>query len=78
MMIRNESNEIVKWLSRNSFSVYLWHILVLRVFGIITKTRVLHRFETMWGIEYVFVLVGAVLLTLLWGKILKIVRRNKS
>jgi len=77
-MIRNGKNKIVIWLSRNSFSLYLWHILVLRVFGLVTKIKVLNRFETMWGIEYVFVLVGAVLLTFLWGTILRIVRRKRS
>lgn len=61
----NRGNVIVSWLSKNSFSIYLWHIVMLRVYGVITKISVFGIFENMWGVEYFCVTVGAIIATLL-------------
>ena len=57
--------KVISWLSRNSFMIYLLHIFVLRVYGIAAKIRFLKFLEKAWVIEYIAVVTGAVVLTIL-------------
>lgn len=55
----------VSWLSRNSFMIYLLHIVVLRVYGLASKISFFKFLEDKWIIEYIIVTACAVVLTLI-------------
>lgn len=77
-VVPNRSNKIVGWLSSHSFSIYLWHIFMLRLYGVITKISVFKRFEKTWLIEFMFVVAGAILLTCIWHRIPQNTSRGKA
>lgn len=77
-VVPNRSNKIVGWLSSHSFSIYLWHIFMLRLYGVITKISIFKRFEKMWPIEFLIVAAGAILLTYIWQKMLQKTSRGKA
>ena len=68
----------VSWLSRNSFMIYLLHILVLRVCGLAAKISCLKFIEGIWFIEYIVVVAGAVVLTLIFNAVKQKFARSKK
>ncbi|PWJ70783.1 fucose 4-O-acetylase-like acetyltransferase [Ruminococcaceae bacterium R-25] len=67
----------VSWLSKNSFMIYLLHILVLRVCGLAAKISCLKFLEDIWFIEYIVVVAGAVVLTLIVNAVKQKFTRRK-
>ena len=68
----------VSWLSGNSFMIYLLHIVVLRVYGLISKISFLKFLDDNWIIEYIVVVIGAVVLTMIVNAVMKLFRSKKA
>ena len=58
--------------------IYLLHIVVLRVYGLISKISFLKFLDDNWIIEYIVVVIGAVVLTMIVNAVMKLFRSKKA
>jgi len=63
--------QIITWFSKNSMTVYIWHVFAINLGGYFIST------EMNWIIYYLYVLVTAVLLTLAQQKIMQNFNRKE-
>ena len=68
----------VTWISVNSFSVYLWHIIMLRGIGLLAKISYFRFIDNYWIVKYLLVVLGAILTVILTNALLSRIYRRKK
>lgn len=68
IIIPNKTNKVIQWTSKNSFSIYLWHIIALEAFYIFTDFISIPLVKTFY-FQYAFVLGFSITATLVWNMI---------
>ena len=58
----------IEWISKNSFMIYLFHIIVLRIYGLVTKIPAIKFMDDLWIIKYLVVTCGAIIMVAVWNK----------
>lgn len=53
-------NAVARWVSNHSFSVYLWHIILLHAYGVTVKVPALSFLDNYWIIKYFVVTGGSI------------------
>jgi peptidoglycan/LPS O-acetylase OafA/YrhL len=64
-------NAVIRFVSKNSMWIYLWHILVLTAYGFLKLPKV-------WYVKLPIVYIGAVSVVLLVNKILDVIEKKKT
>ena len=67
----NREMYIVRWLSSRSFSIYLWHIVMLHAYGVIVKLPFINVIDSIWWLKYVIVVALSVIATIIFESITK-------
>lgn len=68
VILPNKKSVLIEWISKNSFLIYLFHIIVLRVFGLVMKIPAIKFMDDFWIIKYLVVTCGAIIMAVLWNK----------
>lgn len=74
----NTKLNAVKWVSINSFKIYLWHIVFLHVYGMMTKFSFLSFLDEFWLIKYIIVISCSIIVTLVFEKLIKTVKGRRD
>lgn len=77
-VLPKRGNATVVWLSKKSFSIYLWHIVVLKVYGLLIKLPFLAFLEGVWLLEFAVGVSGAILATFLFEYVRETVKKSKT
>lgn len=78
LAVPNKRNNAIEWVSKNSFMIYLFHIIMLRCYGLATKMKPFRTLEKLWVVEYIMVTIGAMIMVVLWNNVnMKWIRRKK-
>lgn len=48
--------------------IYLFHIIVLRIYGLVTKIPATKFMDDLWIIKYLVVTCGAIIMVAVWNK----------
>ena len=68
----------ITWISINSFSIYLWHIIILRATGLLAKISYFRFIDNYWIVKYLLVVLGAILTVILTNALLSRIYRRKK